>query len=167
MKQLLGLTLLALAISVTSCSSDSEGGNVNAGAGTITAKVDGQTVTSIPSATFAYITAGGLQITGTNINAQNLALQIVTYDGVGQYNIGGGTSLAVGTYSAIDISNPTNLDNIWYAPHGDSGVDGVIDVTEQTETNVKGTFSFTAVNESGNMKTVTNGSFNVPISDAP
>lgn len=166
-KKLGKITFLALAISLGSCSSDSDGGSVNAGAGTITAKVDGATVTSIPSATFAFLTEGGLQITGSNINAQNLALTIVTFDGVGKYDIGGGTSIAVGTYSAIDISNPMNTNNIWFAPYSENAVDGVIDVTEQTETNVKGTFSFKAANESGNIKNVTNGSFNVPISDAP
>lgn len=164
-KQLGTIAFFALVFTFGSCSSDSDGGSVSAGAGTITAKVDGNTVKSIPSATFAYLTAAGLQITGSNINAENLAVQILSFDGVGKYNIGGSTSIAIGTYSAIDISDPQNTDNIWFAPYSENLVDGEVDVTEVTDTNVKGTFFFKAKNESGSIKNVTSGSFNVPITE--
>lgn len=46
----------AIAISLSSCSSDSDGGGGgSAGAGTITAKVNGNTVTSLAMTTYAEI----------------------------------------------------------------------------------------------------------------
>lgn len=52
----------------------------------------------------------------------------------------------------------------WYAPLEDnSGVTGTITVTESSDTNVKGTFSFKGVNDLGTFKNVTNGSFNVAL----
>lgn len=162
-KQLGKIAFLALAITFGSCSSDSDGGSVNAGEGTITAKVDGTTVTSLDLATFAYQTSVGLQITGTNSAAKNLAIQILGFEGVGKYDMGGDNTRAVGTYTEVDLNDPQNLNNIWMAPYSENALDGVVDVTEVTDTHVKGTFSFKAQNEAGTVKNVTNGSFNIKI----
>ena len=90
-KQLSKIMLVAFSIIVASCSSDSdsEGGSVSAGEGTISAKVDGNTVTSVTQGTFAYLTSVGLQITGTSMDTKNLAINILAFDGVGKYDIGG------------------------------------------------------------------------------
>ncbi|HUH26274.1 MAG TPA: DUF6252 family protein [Flavobacterium sp.] len=162
-KQLSKILFLGLAFTVASCSSDSEGGSVSAGEGTISAKVDGTTITSIPQATFAYSTSVGLQITGTNNSAKNLAIQILTFDGVGKYNMGGNNSLAIGTYTEVDLNDPQNVNNVWMAPYNENMVDGFVDVTEVTATHVKGTFSFKAQNQTGTVKDITNGSFNIKI----
>lgn len=163
MKQLSKILCVVLAFIFASCSSDNDGdGVVTAGDGAITAKVDGITVTSIPMATFAYITEAGLQITGSASGAENLAIQILTFDVVGKYDMGGNNTIAIGTYTEIDLNNPQNLDNVYFAPCTENGVDGFVDVTEFTGTSVKGTFSFKAKNETGTMKDVTNGSFTVP-----
>lgn len=160
-KQLSKVLFLALVFTFASCSSDSEGGSVSAGEGTISAKVDGTTVTSVPQGTFAYLTDIGLQITGSNIAAKNLAIQILTFDGVGKYNMGGNNPLAIGTYTEVDLNDPQNLNNIWIAPYSENSIDGYVDVTEVTATHVKGTFSFKAQNQAGTVKDITNGSFNI------
>lgn len=160
-KQLSKIMLLAFSITLASCSSDSDGGSVNAGEGTITAKVDGNTVTSVTQGTFAYITSVGLQITGTSMETKNLAINIIAFDGVGKYDMGGNNTRAIGTYTEVDLNNPQNLDNVWMAPYTENMSDGYVDITEFTSTHVKGTFSFKGKNQAGTIKTVTNGSFNI------
>ena len=162
-KQLSKILLLAAIYSFcfTSCSSDSDGGSVNAGEGTITAKVNGTTVTSTPMATFAYLTDLGLQITGSDTSAKNLAINIVAFQGVGKYEMGGDNTRAIGTYTEVDLNNPQNLNNLWIAPFSENMADGFVDITEVTATHVKGTFSFEAKNQAGVVKSITNGSFNI------
>ena len=160
-RQITRIMLFTLAIALNSCSSDSDGGNVNAGEGTISAKVEGNTVTSIPLATFAYLTDTGLQITGTDSGAKNLAITILAFDGVGKYDMGGNNFRAIGTYTEVDLNNPQNLNNLWMAPFNENMLDGVVDVTEVTATHVKGTFNFKGQNEAGTVKNITNGSFNI------
>jgi len=150
-----------------SCKSDDDGGGGGSAAeGTVTAKVNGNGFTSVEMATFASINSGTLMVQGNTggTSSQAIVLQIIGFDGTGTYPIGGGANIynvASYTETDVDLSNPTNPDVVtWQAPYDDSQV-GEINISEVTDTKVKGTFSFQAKNADGNIKNITEGSFNV------
>lgn len=165
MKKLLYL-FLGLSLTVVSCSKDDDGGDGgSAGAGTITAKVDGDSFTSMEIATTAteQTTSGvtSIRVQGSNSDGKGITLFISGFDGTGTYEIGGGDNIFTNAlYLDADINNPLNSQT-WSAPY-DENLAGEIQVSEKTDTNIKGTFSFKA--KSGNddsLIEVTNGSFNV------
>lgn len=167
--------LFAVSVFTFSCKSDDDGGGGgNAGAGTISAKVDGTTVTTIDLTTTASNANGTLIILGNDGNQNpNKAfnLTIVGFDGTGTYPIGGtGNVFNVGTYTEtiVDVNNPTNPDvTIYTAPYTGGANVGEIKISEITDTYVKGTFSFKAKNQSGSdFKNITDGSFNVKLNSA-
>lgn len=166
-QQLSQILFLATVFAFTSCSSDSEGGSVNAADGTITAKVDGQTVTSAKALTQASLTTGQfsmLAMQGTDMNGDGISISIAGYTGVGKYEVGGGSSVfAVCTYIDKDMSNPTDP-NMWTGPYDEAALVGYVDITEQTDTKIKGTFQFKAKNQKdGSIKEITDGSFNIKV----
>lgn len=167
-KQLGTIAFLALALSFGSCSSDDGGGSTGGGSaaeGTITAKVDGKSIKTAEAASFAVQSSTFLQITGTTMNQEALGIIIYNFNGVGTYNVITGNDLgAIFTYSKININDPMNTSNTWYAPLDETtGTSGTVTVTEITETNVKGTFSFKAINDQNTYKDVKNGAFNVKL----
>lgn len=164
-KQLGKIAFLALAISFGSCSSDDGGGSVSAGAGTISAKVDGKTVTTIQAGTTASVNGSFVMLSGTTMSQEAFTIVIYDYNGAGTYSVITGNDLgAVFTYSKININDPLNTSNTWYAPLDETtGTSGTITITEESETDIKGTFSFKAINDLGTFKNVTNGSFNIPL----
>ncbi len=165
-KQLGKIAFLALAISFGSCSSDDGGGSVSAGAGTISAKVDGKTVTTIQAGTIGAVSGEFLILTGTSMSQEAFSIAIYNYTGNGTYSLITGNEVgAVMSYTKVDLNNPQSTSNTWVAPADEeTGTSGTITVTESSATNVKGTFSFKGVNDLGTFKNVTNGSFNVPLS---
>ena len=165
-KQLGKIAFLALAISFASCSSDDGGGSTStAGDGTITAKVDGKTVTTIKAGTAGVASDNFLILTGATMSQESFSITIYNYTGNGTYDVITENEVgAVFSYTKIDLNDPQSTHNTWYAPLEDnSGVTGTITVTESSDTNVKGTFSFKGVNDLGTFKNVTNGSFNVAL----
>lgn len=161
------ILLMTLVLTFAACSSDDGGGPVNAGEGTITASVDGQTVTSDALLTQATVATGQfslLAIQGTNMNGDGFTLNVTGYDGVGSYEVGGDNSIfAVCTYIDSDLSNPTDP-NLWTGPYEGGASVGQIVVTEVTDTHIKGTFNFKGQNpDDDSIKDITNGSFNVKI----
>lgn len=154
---------------VMSCSSDDDGGNSGEAAnGTIQANPDGSdNFQSTQQATQAQrITAQNsttVIITGSDNIGRNITLQIIGFDGEGTYNINGGATsvVATGLYTEINLQNP-QASPTWSAPYSDS-MNGEINISAVTETNVQGTFSFTGRNnqDDTDLKTVSNGSFNV------
>lgn len=165
--------LIALTLVFAGCSSDDDGGDGgDAALGTITAKVDGTTVTTLEMVTFATLTtvsgASHLQIQGNTGGTTSKAfiLQIGGVDGTGTYQIDGSSNISIlGIYSEItvDPANPTNVEtNEWYAPH-DASVAGEINISELSDTKVVGTFHFTGKNVDGDNSTkeITEGSFNI------
>ena len=167
-KQLGKIAFLALAISFGSCSSDDGGGSTGGGTtanGTIKATVDGKTITTAKAASFAVKSSSFLQISGTTMGQEALGIIIYNFTGVGTYDVITGNDLgAIFTYSKININDPMNTSNTWYAPLDETtGTNGTVTVTEITETNVKGTFSFKAINDQNTYKDVKNGAFNVDI----
>ena len=166
-KQLGKIAFLALAISFGSCSSDDGGGSTggSAGDGTITAKVDGKSITTIKMATVGVSSSNFLTLSGTTMNQEGISITVYNYTGEGTYNaISGNEVGAVFSYIKVDLNDPQSSHNTWYAPLEDtSGVTGTITVTEASADKVKGTFSFKGANDLGTFKNVTNGSFNVAL----
>ncbi|WNM19103.1 DUF6252 family protein [Flavobacterium capsici] len=162
----------ALAVSLSSCSSDGGSGGGTAGAGTIKAKVNGSWVTTPELTTAATHSGNFLHIQGTagDTSSKSFSVNVIAFDGVGTYDIGGGVSglgAANATYNEtiVNISNPMASDySNWSAPYDGGAKVGEVTVTEITETNVKGTFYFTAKNTDDNStKEITEGSFNIPL----
>lgn len=169
-KQLGTLAFLALALTFGSCSSDSDGGSTSAaGDGTISAKVDGKTVTTIKAGTVGVVNSNGdfkmLTLTGSSMSGQAISITVFDFNGNGTYNLitDDGPSVSF-TYTALDFNDPQNTNNVWVAPGGDmTGTTGTLTVTESSTERVKGTFSFKGVNNLGTFKDVKSGSFNVSL----
>jgi hypothetical protein len=163
--------LVTTSMFIASCSSDDDGGGGgSAAAGTIRAKVNGTTVTTLEMVTFATQVGPVLQIQGNTggTSSKAFVMNITTYDGVGTYDIGGGSTglgLANASYveTTVDLSNPTAPDiKTWSAPFEGGEKVGEIKISEVTDTAIKGTFFFTAKNVSDNStKEITEGSFNI------
>lgn len=162
------LAVLLTGLFTFSCKSDDDGGGGgDAASGTISAKVDGSTVTTIELTTAAQISGGALMITGNDGGSSNnkaFQLSITSLDGTGTYPIGGGANvfnIASYTETQVDLSNPMNSEVVvWQAPYDDTQV-GEINISELSDSHIKGTFSFQAKNADGNIKNITEGSFNV------
>lgn len=169
LKRFMLLLMLTSIITLTSCKSDDddgEGGNTPSG--TLTARVDGASFQSLDISSSATVANNGqnLIIIASNSDANAFAITIVGYSGPGTYPIGGGANIfnsASYTETDVDINNPQNsTSEIWQAPYDDTQV-GEINISEETETKVKGTFSFTGKNVNGDQstKTITDGAFDL------
>lgn len=160
--KLLFISILVIAFS--SCSNDDDGGNGgSAAAGTVTAKIDGTNFTSLEIASVANLVSGvgTLTIQGNDADGKAIVIVINGYEGPGSYDIGGNNLVAVvASYVEADINNPMNSQT-WQAPFDDT-VAGTVSISEETDDNVKGTFSYTAKNSNDNStKEITDGSFNL------
>lgn len=171
LKQIMLLVMVGSLLVFTSCSkSDDDGGSGgSAASGTVKATIGGKSFTSLKIATTATkTTAGGvewLRIQGNDSDGNAIVLTINPYDGVGTYNVSDASVFTTAFYTKIDVdlNNPQNskTEN-WVAPYDSSGVIGEIKISEETDTTVKGTFSFTGKSDvDGSLKEITNGSFNV------
>ncbi|MEZ4795717.1 MAG: DUF6252 family protein [Flavobacteriaceae bacterium] len=168
LKQFMLLVMTMSLVSLSSCSKDDDGGGGgSAELGTIVAKIDGASMTSVEIATFASLNSGTLQIQGNTggTSSKAIVLTVIGFDGEGTYPLGGGANIFnVAAYQEtdVDISNPTNPEvRIWQAPYDDTEV-GEINVSEVTETYIKGTFSFSAKKSDDNsIKNITEGAFNI------
>ena len=167
------LILLSLVFGLTtmSCSDDDDGDNPGgntAAAGTVKANVDGFNFESSPMVSSLTLqNAGGsttMFITSTDLEGRNLTLQIIGYNGEGNYDIGGAnTILVTATWVVVDVNNPTGTPETYISPYDGDAVRGFIDVNSDSGDNMQGTFEFTAADNMGGSGTinVTNGSFNL------
>lgn len=167
-----GLTILSVCLTsllLFSCSSDNGStGPQTAAEGTVTAKVDNSTVTTLTMASFASKVQTTLHIQGNTggTSAEAFAFVIINVNGAGTYPIGGGANIANSAAyvkTQVDISNPANSKTTtWQAPYDNTKV-GEITISEITDAAVKGTFYFKAqdVNGDKSIKDITGGSFNV------
>lgn len=168
MKKLKQLVLLLTTVSLItflSCSTSDDGGkNGTAASGTITAKVDGKEFTSLKITSQASVVTVGEQTTITlqgNTSSQAINMIINGYDGVGTYQLSDNNVFIIASYTEPNINNPLDS-KIWSAPYQDSGIVGEIKISEETDTNIIGTFSFTCKNSNdGTTKSITGGSFNL------
>lgn len=171
LRQIMLLVMAVATVSLTSCSKDDDGGSGGGAAqGTIVAKVDGTSVTTIEMATFAHLVSGNLQIQGNTGGTSSKAfmITIIGFDGVGTYPIGGGANIfniAAYVETEVDLSNPTQPDvTTWQAPYDDTEV-GEIKISEITSTHIIGTFKYKAKTEGENYKDITEGSFNIELQE--
>ncbi|MBT0606679.1 DUF6252 family protein [Aequorivita echinoideorum] len=162
------LVLMAVvAVSLTSCKKDDDGGDGGgAGEGTMTANVSGSgSFTSMEIATVATETTQAgvttIRVQGSNAEGRAIVLTISPYEGTGTYEISENSVFTFATYSETDVNNPLDT-QFWNAPYENSGVVGEIQISEKTDTNIKGTFNFLGKNpDNGSEKSITDGSFNV------
>jgi len=158
-----------LSTAAISCAGDDDGGGPgpSAAEGTITASVGGNNFTSITQGTTAMkVAVGGtytITIQGTDLGGRQIQLILNGVDGeTGTYEISQEAAIsAIGSY--IEVNTATFTSQTWVAPFEDSGVAGSITITEISDTNIKGTFNFTARNQEDaqDSKEITGGSFNV------
>ncbi|RSK39078.1 DUF6252 family protein [Mangrovimonas spongiae] len=167
LKNVMLLLTVVTFVTFTACSSDDDGGDpgsVGAASGTISAKIDGSNFTSLEMTSFANKASGGGQTTLVlqgNTQDQAINMTINGYEGEGTYELSDSNVFIIASYIEPDISNPANTQT-WSAPYQDSGVAGEIKISEETDSKVKGTFSFTAKNSNdGSTKVISEGSFNL------
>ena len=163
MKQLFLFLILSSAFLATSCNDDDMSGGSD-GDDLFTAKIDGTDYRA--EGTNAYATLfsvdNTIAIYGTGTpGTEAYPLLFVAFDenntgDVGTYEMGLGKPV-VGTYtnSAAEFTYGTASDQ----------ASGTLEITERTETRVKGTFSFTGVNlsDTSDRVEITDGSFDVTI----
>ncbi len=171
LKQMMLFVMVGSLLTITSCSKSDEGGGGGiAASGTLTANVGGASFQSMEISSKATLAnAGGISnliIIASNSDGNAFAITISGYTGEGTYDITGASiGGVVGSYTEtnVNLSNPTaSTTEIWQAPYDDTKV-GTISVSEETATNVIGTFSFKCknVNGDGSVKNITDGSFNL------
>lgn len=151
----------------TSCKKDDDGGSGgNAGSGTISAKVNGDSFTSMEIASTATLTTGGSTTTvvlqGSDADGKGIFIIMNGFEGTGTYEFSDSNVFVTATYVEANVSNPQNTQT-WSAPYQNSGIVGEVNVSEKTDTTIKGTFNFTAknVNGDGSLVSITDGSFNL------
>ncbi|MGB3344886.1 MAG: hypothetical protein WBA61_13345 [Aequorivita sp.] len=161
------LVLMAVAaISFTSCSKDDDGGSdPDGGTGTFSAKVNGDSFTSLEGTVAGQITQSGptkvFAISAGTKQSQNLQMIVTTFDGVGTYDL---NFVNIGTYSYLP--NPSNPDPstvvIFTTGNGQSS-NGQLKVSSFDGDVAKGTFSFTAYNldNLSQSVSVSEGEFNI------
>ncbi len=178
MKTIKKISVFLLATSISSfmlsCSKSKDGGGEGAAAeGTITAKVNGTSVTTIKMTSQAGAMHGMLTIQGTagSTTSKTFSIQVQGFEGVGTYDIGGG-STGLGAAQAqyieivVDPANPAAFkESIWGGPYDEGFKAGEIKVAEYEAGNhIKGTFFFEAKNpDDGSKKNITDGSFNLKL----
>ena len=171
LKQIMLFVMMGSLLTITSCSkSDDGGGGGDAASGTLKANVGGASFQSMEISSKATLaTAGGIDnlvIIASNSDGNAFAITISGYSGVGTYDITGaslGGVTASYTETNVNLSNPTaSTTEIWQAPYDDTKV-GSISVSEETDSAVKGTFTFKCKNVGGDnsIKNITDGSFNL------
>ena len=167
-KSSLILLSLVFGLLTTACSSDDgSGSGGNTPPGTMSANIDGNNYQSSEMLSSANKVNNGidgseaLTLLGNTDEGKTISINILNYDGVGTYDIGGDNSIAVtASYIEVNISNPTDSQT-WQAPF-DETVSGSISVSSDENNNVQGTFEFTAQNSiDDSIKEITAGSFNM------
>lgn len=160
---------LFVSLAVLSCKKDDDGndGDNTAAEGTITAKIDGTTFTSLEIATTANeVNAGGgttITIQGNDASGKAIIMIINGYDGTGTYEISDAGIFNTASYIETNVNDPQNTQS-WNAPFANSGIAGEINISSKTDTNIQGTFNFEGKNGNDmSMRNITEGSFNMTL----
>ncbi len=151
--QKFSLLLLITLISISCSSSDDD--NPTGGDAFLTAKVAGTDFASMDVSVSATVTSTILVVQGSNAGGDFIRFNISSYNGVGTYNTGDNltntNSIMYGTITPVASWTSTfNIGN------------GTIEITEDSATHVKGTFSFLGYNGSTDRKEITEGNFSAP-----
>lgn len=158
--------ILFVGLAFTACKSDDDGGDGgSADVGTMTATVAGNSFSGNIVAIANQISAGGntsVTLQGSDDQGRAIIIIINAFDGTGTYEISVDNTIAItASYTEADVSNPVNSQS-WQAPYAGGGVSGEVNVSEVTDTTIKGTFNFTGKNASDDStKNITNGQFNL------
>ena len=155
MKTLKKISFLLFLSLLISCGNNDDDDLGVSGEGSLSAKVDGTKFTALSVAVAATTSNDVLAVQGSDASGIFIRINIMNYNGKGTYktgdNIANASSMIYGTVQPIaSWASTFNIGN------------GTVTVTEDTETTVKGTFSFTAVNDDMGSKTITEGTFNAP-----
>ncbi len=165
---LLLMTVSLVTLSGCSNDDDTSGGNQGAASGTLTAKVDGTAYASLEISSSATVANSeqNLIIIASNSDGNAFSFSVFGYSGPGTYPFGGGVNITnAGSYTEtnVDLSNPANsTTEVWQAPY-DSAEVGSITIIEETDTNIKGNFTFMCKNVNGDqsIKNITEGGFDL------
>lgn len=172
LKQFVLLLVTVSLVTFSSCStSDDGGGSGSAPSGLLTANVDGTPYQSFEISSSATVATVGstknLVIIASNSDGNAFALTVFGYTGAATYELTGAnnaiTNSASYSETKVNLSNPTaSTINIWQAPYDATKV-GSITVSEETDSKVIGTFSFSCKNVNGDssVKNITDGAFNL------
>lgn len=169
-KQFSFALVLALVTILSSCSSDgSGGGGGSTSLGTLKAKIGGSNFKSLTAATFATKQVMGSTtnfiIQGSDASGKAIQIMIMGTNGAaGTFEISDTAGIsAIASYTEVNLSNMSS--QTWAAPYESSGAVGTITISEVTDTNIKGSFSFTGKNQAGSdTKQATEGAFNINFS---
>ena len=155
--KILSLFLLASMVLV-SCKKDDDGGDdPQAASGTLMASVDGTSFESDASLTQVQVLNNGSVLAITGPKAQEtIQFNVNAYSGVGTYDVSPTTIASYGIVT--DPSDPVGSVITYVAV-----TDGELRISEDTGSNIQGTFSFVGVNplDTSDTVTVRNGSFNI------
>jgi hypothetical protein len=171
MKQFGLMLTLVVAVIMSSCSGDDNGssGGGSAALGKVNAKIGNKNFKSYVASAMKQGTGSAysiiIQASDEGGNAINLMLHGVdgqpgTFQIDSEANL---TAVASYTETVVNLSNPAaSTFTTWAAPYEGSNVTGSITISEISATNVKGTFEFKGINQSGaDTKQVSNGAFNL------
>jgi len=167
------LALLTTSVLLTGCKKDenpadggSGGGNTQTGAGTMSAKIDGQSwsSTSIPGSpipgAYAVYTGNLLTITGSQVqgtSATFLNITILNVTGTGEFRLGSDSGQGAGTYG-------TSANEQWTTTETETGTVKITKFDTQNKI-VSGTFSFKCKNPNPSatpqIRDITDGRFDV------
>ena len=147
------LLLFVCTTILLSCSTNDVVDELLGGEGSLTAKVSGSNFESLKSTVSAIDTNGILAIQGSNATGEYIRINLMNYKGVGTYKTGD----AISNVNSIAYGTLTPLAS-WMSTF-DIG-NGTIEITEDTDSNIKGTFSFLGYNGKTDSKEVTEGKFN-------
>lgn len=158
------MCLLATAFLFSCSSDDSDGGS--SGGFSLKAKVNGANYSN--SNLFdpmAVITNGMLMIQSSDNNGNSIQIQVTNYEGVGSY-ASGNNNLMAGYINYLKAGATVGQFRTFTSVRGD----GLVEITEVTDTYVKGTFSATAPENIQNPTEsveITEGTFKAKIQQTP
>ncbi|MEN0081436.1 hypothetical protein [Flavobacterium lindanitolerans] len=154
-----------LATILFSCSSDDSGGGSNSGGFSLTAKVNGANYSnSNYFDPMAVITNNILVIQSSDNGGNSIQIQVMNYNGTGSYT-SGNNNLMAGYINYLKAGATVGQFKTFTSVRGD----GLVEITEVTDTYVKGTFSATApenVSNSTESVEITEGTFKAKIQTA-
>ncbi len=152
--------LFFLALLCVSCSSNDEDNPIEGSDGFLTAKIEGDSFSSIEISLSAIKSTNqngtALNMQGSNSVGNFIGIGIFNYNGVGTYKtgnaVGNANSLTYGTVNPLESWISTLIAG-----------DGTIEITAETDTHVEGTFTFTGEGKNNSTKTITEGKFRLPL----
>jgi len=150
--------LLFVGLAFTACKSDDDGGdNPSNAEGSLTAKVNGASFESDPSLTQVQLLNNGTVLAITGPKAQEtIQFNVNAYSGVGTYDV---SPTTIASYGIVrDPNDPVGSAETYVAV-----TDGELNISQDSGTNIQGTFSFVGVNPMDPSDTVniTDGAFNI------